>query len=105
MDLLRRFVRDAVAAAGGRYTALSGHPPVAGTVLGKMADSQALKRICMRAYELATSKPAPDQAYHLVVRCLTGDTGREHSMLFHFDSYVLTVLLPPLEDGSDGWLV
>jgi hypothetical protein len=94
LDLLRRFVRDAVAAAGDRYTSLTGYAPVANTGLGKMADSPALKRICMRAYELATSRPAPDQAYHQVLRCLTGSTGRKHSMMFHFDSYFVSVLLP-----------
>jgi hypothetical protein len=94
LELLRRFVRDAVAAAGDSYIALNGYAPVANTVLGKIADSPALKHICRRAYELATSKSAPDQAYYQVLRCLTGDAGRKHSMVFHFDSYVITVLLP-----------
>lgn len=94
LELLRRFVRDAVAAAGDSYTALNGYAPVANTALGKMADSPALKHVCRRAYELATSTPAPDQTYYQVLRCLTGDAGRKHSMVFHFDSYVLTALLP-----------
>ena len=94
IDVLRQFVRDAVAAAGNSYTALSGPAPVAETVLGKMASSPAIRRICMRAYEIATSRPAPDQPYYQILRCLTGSSGREHSMVFHFDSYVLTLLLP-----------
>ena len=94
ITVLQHFVRDAVAAAGNRYTALSGPAPVAETVLGKMASSPALRRICMRAYEIATSRPASDQPYYQVLRCLTGSSGREHSMKFHFDSYVLTLLLP-----------
>jgi hypothetical protein len=94
LELLRLFARDAVAAAGGRYTALNGYAPVANTALGKMAVSPALRHICRRAYELATSTSAPDQTYHQVLRCLTGDAGRKHSMVFHFDSYVLTALLP-----------
>jgi hypothetical protein len=94
LGLLRRFVRDAVAAAGDSYASLNGYAPVANTLLGKMADSGALKHICRRAYELATSTPAPDQTYYQVLRCLTGDAGRRHSMVFHFDSYVLTMLLP-----------
>lgn len=68
---------------------------------GKMASSPALRRICMRAYEMATSRPASDQPYYQVVRCLTGSSGREHSRVFHFDSYILTCfplwpLRPPL---------
>jgi hypothetical protein len=91
--ILRRFVSNAVAAAGNRYTAL-GPAPVAETMLGKMASSPALRHICMRVYEIATSRPAPDQPYYQVLRCLTGSSGREHSMVFHFDSYVLSLLLP-----------
>jgi hypothetical protein len=94
LELLRHFARDAVATAGGSYTALNGYAPVASTVLGKMAVSPALKHICRRAYELAISRPAPDQTYYQVLRCLTGDAGRRNSMVFHFDSYVLTALLP-----------
>ena len=94
MELLRSFVRNAVATAGNNYTAMGGYAPVASTALGRLADSAALKHICMRIYELATSKPAPDQAYYQVLRCLTGDTDRKHSMVFHYDTYLLTVLLP-----------
>lgn len=94
MDAVRQFVRDTVTAAGNRYTMLSGPAPVAETVLGKMASSPALRRACMRIYEIATSKPAPDQPYYQILRCLIGNSGRKHSMIFHFDSYVLTLLLP-----------
>lgn len=94
LDHLQHFVRDAVAAGGNGYTMLDGYAPVANTVLGRIADSPALKRICMRAYEQVTSRPAPDPAYYQILRCLTGETSRKHSMVFHFDSYVLTLLLP-----------
>ena len=67
LELLRRFVRDAVAAAGDSYTSLIGYAPVANTVLGKMADSPALKHICRRVYELATSAAAPDRTYYQVL--------------------------------------
>jgi hypothetical protein len=94
LDHLQRFVRDAVAAAGNEYTMLDGYAPIASTVLGKIADSPTLKHICMRAYEQATSRPAPYPSYYQILRCLTGETSRKHSMVFHFDSYVLTLLLP-----------
>ena len=103
IDVVRHFVRDAVAAAGNSYTVLIGSAPVAETVLGKMASSPALRRICMRAYEIATSRPASDQPYYQVLRCLTGSSGREHSMVFHFDSYILTLLLPiEVPQGKDS---
>jgi hypothetical protein len=94
IDVVRQFVKAAVAAAGNRYTAFSDSARVAETVLGKMASSTALRRICMRAYEIATCRPASEQPYYQVLRCLTGSSGRENSMVFHFDSYILTLLLP-----------
>lgn len=94
IDRLRLFVREKVAAAGGSYVALTGDIPVADTALGAMARSIGLKRIFRRAYELAASAPAKDDGYHQVLRCLTGDIGQKHSLMFHFDSYVVTALLP-----------
>jgi hypothetical protein len=94
IDELRLFVREAVAAAGGSYVALTGDIPVASTALGAMAHSLGLKRIFRRAYELAASAPAKDDGYHQVLRCLTGDVGQKNSLQFHFDSYVVTALLP-----------
>jgi hypothetical protein len=94
IDQLRLFVREAVAAADGSYVALTGDTPVAGTALGGMAHSLELKRIFRRVYELAASAPAKDDGYHQVLRCLTGDVGQKNSLQFHFDSFVVTALLP-----------
>lgn len=103
LERLRCFVQDTVAMAGGTYTTLSGPAPVAGTALEKMASSPALRRVCTRIYEVATGDPAPDEPYHQILRCLTGSAGRRHSMIFHFDSYVLTVLLPiEVPPGNDS---
>lgn len=103
LDDLRHFVRESVAAAGNKYTMISGPGPVAETALGKMASSPALRRTCMRLYEIATSKPASVQPYYQILRCLVGSSSRGHSMVFHFDSYVLTLLLPiEVPAGNDS---
>lgn len=103
LEHLRHFVRERVAAAGNSYTMLSGPAPVADTVLGHMAASQSLRRVCMRLYEMATGRPASNEPYYQILRCLTGRSGRQHSMVFHFDSYVLTVLLPiEVPAGNDS---
>jgi hypothetical protein len=94
IERLRLFVRETVAAAGNSYVALTGDVPVAGTALGAMAHSVGLKRIFRRTYELAASSPAKDEGYHQVLRCLTGDAGQKNSLMFHYDSYVVTALLP-----------
>jgi hypothetical protein len=103
LEALRLFVRNAVAAAGDSYTVLSGPEPVAATALGDMAASPALRHLCIRLYEIATGRPAPDVPYYQILRCLTGSTGRQHSMVFHYDSYVLTLLLPiEVPAGTDS---
>ena len=50
----------------------------------------------MQMYQLQTGSKAPDQPYYQILRCLTGDVGRStrHSLKFHFDSYVVTLILP-----------
>ena len=94
LNHLQHFVRETVAAAGNSYTALSGYAPVANTPLGRIADSPTLKHVCMQVYEQVMSRPAPHPAYYQILRCLTGETRGKHSMVFHFDSYILTLLLP-----------
>jgi hypothetical protein len=94
IDQLRVFVRETVASAGGGYAALTGYAPIANTSLGAMATSASLKSVFRRVYELAASRPAKNDEYHQVLRCLTGETGLRHSMQFHFDSYLVTGLLP-----------
>ncbi len=91
---LRSFVNQAVQAAGGVYVSFTGHESVAGTALERMANSPAFRRLCSKVYERTTGQPAPDQPYYQILRCLTGPSGQKHSLRFHYDSYVLTVLLP-----------
>ncbi len=94
IDQLRDFVRSTVASAGGVYAALTGYAPVADTPLGAMTNSSALKSVFRRLYQVAASRPAKNDEYHQVLRCLTGESGLKHSMWFHFDSYLVSGLLP-----------
>jgi len=63
-------------------------------VLGELPRSDAFKNVCRRLYELGTGKTAPEVSFYQIFRCLRGATGQSHSNRFHYDSYVLTVLLP-----------
>src|SRR5262245_47833737 len=92
LSQLQAFVGESVVKAGNKYVALNGYEPVAHTALGRIATSPALKRLCVRAYEQLTSRPGPHSKYYQILRCLTGKSGVGHSMNFHFDSYVLTLL-------------
>lgn len=94
LDQLRTFVEDSVRAAGNQYVSFTGCADLAGTPLERIAKSPVFRRLCTRVYERATGQQAPDQPYHQILRCLTGSLGQQHSLRFHYDSYVLTVLLP-----------
>jgi hypothetical protein len=47
-----------------------------------------------KVYECGTGRKAPKQEFYQVLRCLSGNSARRHSYLFHYDSYVVTVLIP-----------
>jgi hypothetical protein len=104
---LQEFVVATVQAAGGEYTVLNGKGAVAGTLLAELPDHPAFRSLARRIYEVATSSAAPDQSIYQVLRCLAGETGRKESFTFHFDSYVVTMLLPILIPtvGRRGHLV
>ena len=94
LEKLRAFVEDAILAADNETVHFAGHKELAGTALERMAKSPVFRRLCTRVYERATGNGAPDQPYYQTLRCLTGQTGQHHSLRFHYDFYVLTVLLP-----------
>jgi hypothetical protein len=104
---LREFVEDAVGAAGGEYVVFTGEKAVAGTLLDKLSVSPPFVKLLRQVYEVGTSRPAPNQSLYQVLRCLKGESGLKHALRFHYDSYVVTALLPVIipSEGSPGHLV
>lgn len=104
---LQEFVVATVQKSDGEYTALNGKGAVAGTLLADLPDHRAFQSLVRRIYECATASPAPSQSIYQVLRCLAGKTGLKQSFIFHYDSYVVTVLLPILIPtiGRRGHLV
>ena len=104
---LRSFVETAVAAAGEQYVSLAGEEPVGGALLQVLSNSTAFVSLLHQVYELGTGKSAPDQSLYQLLRCLKGESGLKHALLFHYDSYVVTVLLPVIipTEGQKGNLV
>jgi hypothetical protein len=90
----RAFAVAAVDAAGGQYVCFTGPEAFTGTVLSELPQSPAFKNLCRRLYELGAGEPAPEVSFYQIFRCLNGTTGQKHSYRFHYDSYVLTALLP-----------
>jgi hypothetical protein len=104
---LRSFVEGAVSAAGEQYVSFAGEEPVAGTLLQALSNSPAFVDLLHQVYELGAGTPSPDQSLYQLLRCLKGESGLKHALLFHYDSYVVTALLPVIipTDGLTGKLV
>ena len=104
---LQQFVSTAVQTAGGEYKVFNGRDAVAGTLLAELAEDPAFQSLIRRFYEGAAGRPAPNQSIYQVLRCLAGATGVKECFIFHYDSYVVTLLLPILipTRGQRGHLV
>lgn len=107
LSALRAFVMRKVGDAGGEYVAFTGRQPVSGTLLEALSLSSEFNRACRTIYRFGTGRPAPDKSFYQVLRCLSGGTGERHAYLFHYDSYVLTALVPVLmpSKGQTGDLI
>lgn len=91
---LQALVANIVAAAGNDYVALSGHLAVAGTPIGEWGNSQNFIDLCRRIVAGATGERSSDTHLTQTLRCLTGNGGRRESLIFHYDSFVLTTIMP-----------
>jgi len=67
---------------------------MAGSGLDELGRAPWFVELLRGVYEAGTGKPGPDVEFYQVLRCLTGASASQHSYLFHYDSYVLTVLIP-----------
>ncbi len=91
---MRAFVARAVKDKGGEYAGFIGPESVAGSGLDELARSPHFRDMIEKVYECGTGRKAPKQEFYQVLRCLSGNSARRHSYLFHYDSYVVTVLIP-----------
>jgi hypothetical protein len=104
---LRALVDTTVAEAGNNYVALSGRQAVKGTLLHDWGTSPVFIDLCKRVVTAATGRQSEEPGLHQVLRCLTGAGGRRESLIFHYDSYVLTTIMPVClpEKGAKGDLL
>jgi hypothetical protein len=91
---MRRFVAGAVERSDGEYAGFVGPDSVSDSGLDDLARSQSFQDMMHRIYERGTGDAAPKQDFYQLLRCLTGQSVRVHSFLFHYDSYVVTALIP-----------
>ena len=106
LEDVQALVKREVAQAGNHYVALAGHQAVAGSLLYEWGRSPVFLDLCRRIVTQATGRAANDDALYQVLRCLVGDSGRRESMIFHYDSFVLTAILPVcMPEGNKGDLL
>jgi len=98
---------SAVDRAKGEYIAFSGPDAFTGTVWARMISSPPLRFLCESLYGHAHPENMPKAGFYQIFRCLKGQSSRKHSFYFHFDSYVVTIILPIVipQSGSAGNLI
>ncbi|GAB6966197.1 hypothetical protein JCM25156A_02340 [Komagataeibacter kakiaceti JCM 25156] len=107
LALLRGFIERKVADAGGEYVVFSGRDDTRGTFMETLANAPAFQATCRKLYEAGTGRVAPESTFYQVLRCLSGRSGARHAFLFHYDSFVLTALMPVImpTEGQKGDLI
>ena len=102
---MRAYCQSAIETSHGHYTSFVGADSVVGSGLEDIGASPVFHKIVQRIFELGAGAPAPPVSFHFVLRCLTGPEAAKHSLNFHYDSFVITVLIPieiPTADDLKG---
>lgn len=94
LEPVRALIHASLGAAHGEYVDFRGPDALEGTVLSNLPKAASFKDLCRRLYELGAGRAAPEVEFYQVLRCLQGRAGQTRSWYFHYDSYVVTVLLP-----------
>jgi hypothetical protein len=94
LERMRAFVADAVKQSNGEYAGFIGPDAVRGSGLDELAISRPFRTMIEQIYQQGTGQKPPKQEFYQLLRCLTGNGARQHSYLFHYDSYVITMLIP-----------
>ena len=108
LRVLQGFVQTSVRANGnesvGRWTDLGEFDA---TLVGNLTRDADFIALCRGIYSAAFKVPAPDTPLVPSIRCLSGPSGAAQSMLFHYDTYVLTAIIPIIipTEGRTGRLV
>ena len=104
---MQGFVDNAIEKSNHEYVGFNGPAAVSGSGLEELAASPVFQNLIKRVYERGTGQKPPEQEFYQVLRCLSGETGQKNSLIFHYDSYVVTALIPIRipDSGQPGDLV
>jgi hypothetical protein len=98
----RRFVEDEVAKRRGQYFSFVGREPVAGTLFERIGDLSWFRDLLAELSTHVMGRKVAPGARFQVLRVVAGETGRGQSMLFHYDAYAITALVPVAIPQSPG---
>ncbi|MBP1848071.1 hypothetical protein J2046_006361 [Rhizobium petrolearium] len=90
---LQNFVTAAIALGGNQSVSLASHQ-LSGSGLDELGNSDEFKALFSRLYFVSLGRQAPEVKFYQILRCLTGRSIAKHSLMFHYDSYVITALVP-----------
>lgn len=101
---MQEFVSHAVDGSRNEYIVFRGSEAVSGTGIAELAAASGFQSIFSRLYTLALKKPSPQVEFYQILRCLTGKGAAQNSLIFHYDSYLVTGLIPVTipESGMRG---
>lgn len=90
---MRSFVSATIKRAGQQTVSLKSDE-LAGSGLDDLGNSAEFKALFARLYSIGLGRPAPEVKFYQILRCLTGKSVADHSLIFHYDSYAITALIP-----------
>jgi hypothetical protein len=93
LNHMRNFVSSTITRRGKQTVSLK-RDELAGSGLDDLGNSVEFKALFSRLYSMGLGQPAPEVEFYQILRCLTGKSVAEHSLIFHYDSYAITALLP-----------
>jgi hypothetical protein len=104
---LQKDIEKTVDAAGRQYVVFTGRENIQDPFLRELGNSPEFNRAIRTIYEKGTGKRAPAIPFYQVLRCLAGSRGENESYIFHYDSYVVTALVPIIipTEGMPGDLI
>ena len=107
LERMQRFVNGTIAQKEKEYVHFNGPDAVRGSGLEELAHSRPFVRLMHDLYQCGTGNTPIEEDFYQVLRCLAGRSGRKNSLIFHYDSYVVTALVPILipKDGLCGDLL
>jgi len=94
LDRMQSFVSSAIRDAGNEYVHFNGPDAVTGSGLEELSRSARFKKLIYDVHLQGTGRRMASDECYQVLRCLTGNSGQKHAFMFHYDSYIVTALVP-----------